>query len=251
MGDDFMKHDHNEWTDRFSAYLDGELGSDEHTAVEQHLAECGTCRRILEEVRAVIAGARDLGNIEPPRDLWAGIAATIQAPIAVDAEEATVIALPTAAALPIQSHNVNSRARYAFSGSQLMAASVVLIAVSSVATWAAGPGLGTSVSTEAAGAGVPGAIVMVDDTRFPPPPALADELASLEQGLEQARAVLDPNTVRVLERNLAVIEQAIEDSRLALEQDPGNDFLSEHLEQVYERKLTYLREAARVAEWSS
>ena len=55
---------------------------------------------------------------------------------------------------------------------------------------------------------------------------------------------------RVLERNLAVIEQAIEDSRLALEQDPGNEFLAAHLERVYERKVEYLREAARVAEWS-
>lgn len=80
---------------------------------------------------------------------------------------------------------------------------------------------------------------------------MADELAALEQTLDEARAVLDPNTVRVLERNLGVIEQAIEDSMLALQQDPGNDFLAAHLDRVYERKLTYLRDAARVAEWSS
>ena len=80
---------------------------------------------------------------------------------------------------------------------------------------------------------------------------IADELAALERTLEEARSVLDPNTVRVLERNLGVIEQAIEDSMLALQQDPGNEFLAAHLDRVYERKLTYLRDAARVAEWSS
>ncbi|KPJ79232.1 MAG: hypothetical protein AMS19_11625, partial [Gemmatimonas sp. SG8_23] len=67
----------------------------------------------------------------------------------------------------------------------------------------------------------------------------------------EAREVLDPNTVRILERNLSVIEQAIEDSRQALAQDPENEFLAAHLERVYERKLSYLREAARVAEWST
>ena len=54
----------------------------------------------------------------------------------------------------------------------------------------------------------------------------------------------------MLERNLSVIEQAITDSQRALALDPENDFLSEHLERVYERKLTYLRDAARVIEWA-
>lgn len=90
-----------------------------------------------------------------------------------------------------------------------------------------------------------------DAASLTPPAGLADELVVLEEALNQARAVLDPNTVRVLERNLDVIEQAIEDSQRALLQDPGNEFLAEHLDRVYQRKLTYLRDATRVAEWSS
>ena len=56
--------------------------------------------------------------------------------------------------------------------------------------------------------------------------------------------------MRVLDRNLGVIQQAIEDSRRALAQDPGNEFLASHLERVYQRKLEYLRDAAQVAEWA-
>ncbi len=55
----------------------------------------------------------------------------------------------------------------------------------------------------------------------------------------------------MLERNLAVIEQAIVDSHRALALDPQNEFLTKHLERVYERKIEYLRDAARVADWAS
>jgi hypothetical protein len=72
----------------------------------------------------------------------------------------------------------------------------------------------------------------------------------LEDQLAAVRDALDPNTLRVLERNMAVIERAIEDSRQALALEPGNEFLSRHLEQVYERKLDYLREAAAIADWA-
>jgi hypothetical protein len=83
----------------------------------------------------------------------------------------------------------------------------------------------------------------------PPPAAMAGELAVLEDVLASARTVLDPNTVRVLERNLGVIEQAIADSREALVQDPGNTFLAQHLERMYRRKLVYLQDAVRLVEF--
>jgi len=251
-----MKNEHTEWTDRFSDYLDGNLVPTDFKVVEDHLAECGSCRRILEELGAVIASAGDLGDIEPPRDLWAGIAATIQAPIAAAPNEAKVIALPTASVGPIDADasvsDVFAPARFSFSVPQLAAASIVLIAASSLATWAAGPGLGVRPALDVAQVDASGSATMVAATALAaPPPELAEELAALEETLDRARAVLDPNTIRVLERNLGVIEQAIEDSRRALEQDPGNEFLVEHLDQVYRRKLTYLKDAARVAEWSS
>ena len=37
---------HKAWTDRLSDYLDGELGADEHRAVESHLRECAACTAV-------------------------------------------------------------------------------------------------------------------------------------------------------------------------------------------------------------
>ena len=189
-----------------------------------------------------------LGDLDPPRDLWPGIAATIQAPVPTGSAETKVIAFPGARAGAAEPERAASVRRFAFSTPQLVAASLALVAASSLTTWAAGPGLGTQMSAESA-VPVNGAVTMAADVV--PPAELADELNQLEQILIEARGQLDPNTVRVLERNLGVIEQAIQDSHRALQQDPGNEFLAEHLDRVYERKLNYLRDAARVAEWSS
>lgn len=238
--------EHTEWTDRLSGYIDGDLVPQDRSAVEAHLAECGECRHVLEDLRAVVSQAGDLPEKRLERDLWAGIAATIQAPIGRDADSTKVIALPLA-----RPHDEVRPAAdsYRFTRPQLAAASIALIAASSLVTWAAGPGMGVQASTDAPVA-VEGSIVFANDAEGAPP-ALAEELLALEQALAESASVLDPNTVRVLERNLAVIEKAIVDSRRALQLDPENAFLSEHLERVYERKLSYLRDAARVAAWSS
>ncbi|MDH3271120.1 MAG: zf-HC2 domain-containing protein [Gemmatimonadota bacterium] len=241
----YKDNEHPEWTDRLSDFLDGGLDPETHAAFEAHLGECGSCRGVLEGLDEVRRRAAALGPIEPTRDLWAGIAATIRAPAAGAAEGATVIALPTAErARP----DIGSRRshRVSLSSMQLVAASLVLVVGSSLATLTLRSQSPTSTPPVAA-TGSEG-VIMPAGTAAPPPADLALELSSLEQALAEARGVLDPNTVRILERNLSVIEQAIEDSHRALMQDPENAFLAEHLDRVYHRKLEYLREAARVVE---
>lgn len=242
-----MNGSHPSWTDRLSDYLDGDLGASEREALEEHLRDCAPCRHVLDELRAIVTSARALGDAEPERDLWPGIADAIVGPEAAH-PVAEVIELPTAA-----------RARPQRSGlfltmPQLAAASVVLALVSAAATWWVGPGLVTS--SEAGRKGPPPAATADAEAIFPasdvvgPPPELAAELTRLEEALGEARGRLEPNTVRILEKNLGVIERAIDESRRALALDPGNGFLREHLERTYQEKLDYLREAAGIAEWT-
>src|SRR5690348_18278932 len=64
----------DQWTDRLSEYVDGELTPAERTALEAHLAACGACRETLEELRRVVARAQTLDDRPPTADLWPGIA---------------------------------------------------------------------------------------------------------------------------------------------------------------------------------
>lgn len=245
-----MTREHREWTDRFSEYLDGTLDAHEAGRVEAHLGECGACREVMAGLREVVARAAELGEAEPPRDLWPGIASAIRGP-ARDGERpthASVIALPTAHADGVARRSSRVDGLLA-RRSWLAAAAAGLVALSVGSTWwvatsTLGPPGG--VASPAASSADP--VVAVQSGA--PPADLAGELAALEEVLAAARGALDPNTVRVLERNLGVIEQAIADSREALALDPGNAFLAQHLERMYRRKLVYLQDAVRVVQWS-
>lgn len=59
------QHLHGDW-DRFSAYLDGELPSDERRAVEAHVAACPGCRAELDGLRRVASRLRSLERTAPP-----------------------------------------------------------------------------------------------------------------------------------------------------------------------------------------
>jgi anti-sigma factor RsiW len=234
-----IRRKHQEWTARLSDYLSGELPEVERLAVEAHLSTCADCAAALRDLARIVDEADELGEIEPPRDLWPDIFAAIRTQPQDDPQ---VIPLP--GARPRASTDVPGRIEV--SRQALIAASVVLVAISASATWWAGRT--TAPIAESVPGVVPNGAISPAGVAAPPE-AMAGELAVLEDVLATARGVLDPNTVRVLERNLGVIEQAIADSREALAQDPGNAFLVQHLERMYRRKLVYLQDAVRLVEF--
>ena len=52
---------HEEWTDKLSDYLDGELTGDERSAVDAHLRSCAACAAVLNDLKRVVARAGFLG----------------------------------------------------------------------------------------------------------------------------------------------------------------------------------------------
>ncbi len=238
-------NEHEHWVHRLSEVVDGTLEPDERRAAEAHLDGCATCREILDDLHRVVAEAATLGEVRPTRDLWPGIEASL-APVDRD-----VLHLPAGGARRTEPRPPAGRRRGLFlSAPQLAAAAAVLVLLSSAATWALAPGGAIPVPGE--GAGVPATGAVRAAAAAPgASPELARQVAQLGAALEASRDRLDPETLRMVEKNLAVIERAIEDSRRALAVDPSNDFLQEHLERAYERKLSYLQEAAGIVRWAS
>ena len=237
-----MTSAHHSWTDQLSEYLDGEMEGARMRSMEEHLGGCETCRGVLEDLRHVKEAARRLGESRPARDLWPGIAAGMaESPRDVD-----VIALPLGGRRARQAQRLSG---VFLTVRQLAAAAVVLASMSAAATWWAGVGIATrSGSGMALESPAKSAVTTAADA--PGPSAeMADQLGALEETLAQARARLDPNTVRILEKNLGVIQRAIDESLQALAVDPGNAFLLEHLRRAYQQKADFLREAASLADW--
>jgi hypothetical protein len=73
------------------------------------------------------------------------------------------------------------------------------------------------------------------------------QVADLERALARGRGQLDTGTVRVIERNLRIIDRAIRTAQSALAADPANSYLNLHLAQEMRRKLELLRHAATLA----
>lgn len=72
--------------------------------------------------------------------------------------------------------------------------------------------------------------------------AISDMVAALEANRDQ----LPPETVRLIEENLRVIDEAIRHSLAALESAPQSLPLQQALVTSYERKLDFLRQAAAI-----
>jgi anti-sigma factor RsiW len=211
------------WTNRLSEYLDGDLPASERPALEAHLQGCGDCRATLEQLRRVVARAQALDDTPPTTDLWPAIARHVGV-VSLDARRA--------------------RRRLSFTVPQLAAAAVALTLLSAGSAWLllrrpAGAPPSQSTTTPSP--------ILTNVGTYEANPRYAAAVASLERVLAQGRSRLDTATVRVIEKNLGIIDRAIRDAQSALAADPANSYLNLHLAQEMRRKLELLRQAAALA----
>ena len=171
----------------------------------------------------------------PARDLWSGIQSKIvhssQSPASTTRET------------PLRTGGVT------FTLPQLAMAASLLIAVASGVTWfVAHPPAGATKEQVIQAYGVPeddngGQIVQANFADAQYNAAVTD----LEQVLREERDRLDPRTVLIIERNLKAIDDAINEARMALDNDPANPYLNSHLADARRRKLDLLRHATSLA----
>lgn len=221
----------NHVTDRLSDFLDGNLDGAERSEVEEHLNGCATCLGVLRDLESVVAKARALGPIRPPEDLWPGIRDGI-----------VRVGSPLRLAIGARESGSVPRSRRLVSVPHAAAAALLVSVLSAGgAWWMASTFHGSPPAAPTANATVEetGAVLVSDVV----PPELSAELRLLEAALERSAADFDPNTRRILERNLSIIDRAIRESLEALAVEPSDPFLEEHLESQMRRKVRVLRNA--------
>lgn len=216
----------DQWTDRLSEYLDGELADAERMALEAHLTTCADCTAVLADLRRVVARAQALDDRPPARDLWSGIADRI----GVSTDDLA---------------RRRARRRVSFTVPQLIAASVALIAMSAgVARVVPRP----TTNREPAAMN-PGSVSVV-------PVAIQKAGATADHDVQDLRLALadgqrtgrlSPMTVHRIEHSLAVIDSALAEGKRALAVDPKSAYLNQHLADTMRRKMEFLREANRIA----
>lgn len=211
----------DKWTNRLSEYIDGELDATEREALEAHLATCGQCYATLGDLRQVVARAKSLEDRPPKKDLWAGIRAGMT---------------PARDTAPGRQAVRPSARRFSFSVPQLLAASIALMLVSGGGAWLVvrQPQSQSPTTVQRPGDGVRARPV---DWTGQTDAAIAE----LQVTLLQNEKRLDTATVRIVRQNLALIDRAIADARIAVQNDPGNAYLNLHLATTMRRKVELLR----------
>jgi len=225
----------DQWTDRLSDYLDGELNAAERAELEEHLSGCAECLAVLEQLRQVVARAQGLEDRAPDSDLWSGVAERIGAAASVsDLDEHRQ-----------RKQERLSRRRFSVSLPQLVAASVALMVLSAGSAW-----MVSRAGSVAGGGAMPTAAngtALVSEA--PAQLATSYDAAVVQLGLilEESRGQLDTVTVRIIEENLLIIDRAIAQAQRALAMDPASIYLQEHLAETKRQKLEFLRQAALMA----
>jgi len=212
-----MTCDHME--SRLHDYLDGLLSGNGRAAVEAHLERCPACRDALARWQELRADTASLPReILPPRDLWPNIATRIEAapirPVPRFWQQTWRWTLPVAAA-----------------------AAVVLAVLYGIGQFRdAGvmprPGSQAAFEQDAAEA------------------AYEAARTELLQALDAREEALAPDTLKTVEENLQVIDDAVREIRTALDDDPANPRLLRMLMATRRKELGFLGQMVRLPEGS-
>jgi len=250
-------------------YLEGTLDDSRRASVERHLSECVRCTGLLRDIENISKQAAALPDMVPSRDLWQGIEARIAAPV-----------IPLAARPERQRRFVP--AWMGIAAAALIVSTAGVTYILTARSFAVPPTLANArinvphSQTQAATGATPTSPVDVGvhgtqpdaavtpvkgsvPDRSRPPVSLVKATASdrahsdqvygreidmLQNIVAQRRTQLDSSTVAIIEKNLKIIDRAIEQSRAALAKDPASRMLDQQLTRALDKKVELLRTAA-------
>lgn len=200
--------------------VDGTLGPLRRAELDLHLESCDQCRALVDDLMQVARSARALDPMDPPGHVWAGIASRLEA----------------------EGRVRRTAWRVRRSHTMLALAATLVLAVGAAIVLLlpeAGPDTQPVVTVR-----VP------DDSIFQDPvESVASELALTERhfqnAIEQASrpdALVSAETTAVLQKNLLVVNQAIAESRAALESNPDSTPARQSLYEALKQKIQFLQD---------
>jgi anti-sigma factor RsiW len=201
-------------------YVDGSLGPVERHEADRHLAGCAACRQAVEDLREIVGLSKELELREPPVRAWSRLERALQmeekgarkrgtAPFLWFAA-AAALALATAIGMRDAPFHIG-------------------------APPAEAPGIGAAIGAGDAAQSIETELRQAE-THYEKAIKGLEAIANSEQG------ELDPRTAATLQKNLAVIDQAISESRAAVRQQPANEPAQQSLIEGFKTKIGLLQD---------
>ena len=198
-------------------YADDVLAADDAAAVDAHLKSCTACGQAVAALRGLMARTGELPeSIAPSHDLWYGIAERIASPVADEGGASNVTKV---------SFGRQGAPRHVWRRALGIAAALLLTVV------------GLYYGVYRAGSGSPYLAAEGDYVQ-----ARADLLAAIDERKES----LAPETLAAVEENLQVIDQAVSEIRVAMDNNPQDARLAGMLVATREKEMDFLQQVVRI-----
>jgi anti-sigma factor RsiW len=213
-------------------FVDGALDPAAAREVEQHLASCAECRRVVDDLREITRTAASLDPRQPPARAWSRIERAIR----LEAHDAETRAVETTGA---------ARRRFSRGVISALAAAAVLViaAVVGIRYAAQRPAPREDAASSAVERAEAEASAAAVEAELRAAEAHYDKaIKGLEQIAASEQNVFDPKTAATLQKNLAVIDQAISESRAAVRSQPTSEPARQSLMESFRTKLTLLQD---------
>jgi hypothetical protein len=218
--------------DLINGFVEDALGPAERAEVDRHLEGCHDCRQLADDLAEIRRMARTLDLREPPARVWSRLERAIQLDSRRSSEDGMADASPSG-------RRWKTMALLA-TAAILIVATVVGLRYGLFMRRANDP----NVASTEGGAAAEGALSAQ---------AVEAELRAAEshydraiKGLEQIAGAepgaLDPKTAATLQKNLAVIDQAISESRAAVRAQPTSEPAVNSLMENFKTKLALLQD---------
>ena len=237
-------------------YVDGILEEPSKTLTVKHIENCSECWAQYRELRDLLDATAQLPrSVLPDPDVWNDLRDSL------NSRKDVVLPMARNGRLPDwgQSRDSDPRQatipRWQSRGFLAVAATVLVVASSGLTALVLRTANRESQIASDSGSRAPGNATIPSAVLPTVLPAgfrategeYSRAIEELVQAVDAQRSRLNPETVRTVDRSLAVIDSAIAEARGALIADPGNATLIDLLSATYQRKLDLLRRTSELS----
>jgi anti-sigma factor RsiW len=220
----------NDYRDAIAEFVDGGLDAAGQRALEQHVSECVACRALVADLKTIQATAFTLERHEPPTAAWQSIRARVAAETR-SGDRGRVLQWP--------------RTGRAWSVWAAAAAALVLAATAGIYPLTRERAHQDDVAVAAPAE--PGDSIATVQAEFQAAEAHYQKaIQGLEQIAKSESGDLDPQVAAVLQKNLQVIDQAIGESRAALQTQPSSADAQDSLFDAMRTKVAVLQQTVEL-----
>jgi len=223
--------DCREYREAIAEFVDGSLDPARQRALERHVEGCEACRALVADLKTIQAAAFTLDRVELPPHLWTAIRGRVADEPRPSGPGRLLAFPPSRPALGIW-----------------LAAAAALLVATTIGIY---PLLrSTPAHTERATTGEaqsPSEMVASVQSELQAAEQHYDKaIQGLEQIAKSESGALDPQVAAVLQKNLQVIDQAIGESRAALDAQPASADAQESLFDAMRSKVALLQQTVEL-----